>query len=283
MNEGADIADLSDAAPSAREAPWSIDTLVERLVAARRGGASLTAERILSAVASSDVAYQVQMRVDETLWPDASASAWKAGADSRDSLPTAAPIASPLVHASGVSLPIATATCIVEAEIAYRFGVDLPPRAVPYSTDEVADAVAAMLVAIEVVTPRISDFATASPLAKLADHLVNGALVIGDGVDGWRRIDLRKQTATLSIDGKVREAVTGSHALGNPAVLLPWFVAHLGRLPVFDRAGQPGPPRGVRAGDLVTTGSWTRVIEARAGQRVDVRFADLGSATVSFA
>ena len=264
--------------------PWSIHELVSRLVDARRGGPGLTAERVLSAVKSSDHAYQVQGRVDALLWPDRPASVWKAGADSRDSLPTAAPIAPSLVHASGVTLRAADhPVCIVEAEVAYRFGIDLPPRAVPYTTDEVAEAVAAMHVAIEIVTPRITDFATAPSIAKLADHQINGAFVLGDAVEGWRKIDLRKQKAMLSINGKVHESVEGSHALGNPAVLLPWFVAHLGKLPTFDADGHAGPPRGVRAGDIVTTGSWTKVVEARAKQTVLVRFEGIGDASVTFA
>ncbi len=266
------------------EAPWSIATLVARLVEARRGGAGVTAERVLSAVRTSDQAYQVQGRVDATLWPAARPTVWKAGADSRDSLPTAAPIVPSLVHASGASLSAASFPVrIVEAEIAYRFASDLPPRAIPYTTEEVAEAIAGMHVAIEIVTPRIVDFASASSLAKLADHGINGAFVLGDGVEGsWRRVDLRKQKATLAIDGKVHEAVQGSHALGNPAVLLPWFVAHLGRLPTYDVEGNAGPPRGVMAGDVVTTGSWTKVVEARAKQRVDVTFEGIGSASVSF-
>lgn len=263
--------------------PWSLELLVRRLIGARRGGPLVTAERILSAVKSSDMAYQVQARIDAALWPDQPATVWKAGADSRDSLPTAAPIASPLVHPSGAVLRAAAfPVCIVEAEIAYRFGADLPPRAVPYTTEEVAEAIAAMHVAIEIVTPRIADYATASSLAKLADHQINGAFVLGDGIEAWRRVDLRKQRATLAIDGKVQQSVEGSHALGNPAVLLPWFVAHLGRLPTWDEDGSAGPPRGVRAGDVVTTGSWTKVIEARAKQRVDVTFEGIGTATVSF-
>jgi 2-keto-4-pentenoate hydratase len=271
------------APPADPAPPWSLELLVRRLIGARRGGPQPTAERILSAVRSTDTAYQVQARVDAALWPDQPSTVWKAGADSRDSLPTAAPIAPPLVHASGAALPAsAFPVCIVEAEIAYRFGVDLPPRVVPYTTEEVAEAIAAMHVAIEIVTPRIVDFATASSLARLADHQINGAFVLGDDVESWRKIDLRRQKATLAIDGKVQQAVVGSHALGNPAVLLPWFVAHLGRLPTYDADGDAGAPRGVKAGDIVTTGSWTKVVEARAKQRVDVVFEDIGSASVSF-
>ena len=286
MNEPTDatVPAATVLAPQVEAAPpWSLELLIRRLIGAHRGGPHLTAERILSAVRSTDAAYQVQARVDAALWPDQPATVWKAGADSRDSLPTAAPIAPPLVHASGAALPAsAHPVCIVEAEIAYRFGVDLPPRAIPYTTDEVADSIAAMHVAIEIVTSRIVDFATASSLAKLADHQINGAFVLGDGIESWRKVDLRKQKATLAIDGKVQQSVTGSHALGNPAVLLPWFVAHLGRLPTYDADGEVGAARGVKAGDVVTTGSWTKVVEARAKQRVDVVFDGIGSASVSF-
>ncbi len=263
--------------------PWSIDRLVDALVAARRGGDRVTAERVASAVRSTDDAYRVQGRVDALLWPEARPTVWKAGADSRDSLPTAAPIAPSLVHANGAVLSSsAFPVRIVEAEIAYCFGVDLPPRELPYTTDEVAEAVATMHVAIEIVTPRIVDYQVASAIAKLADHGINGAFVLGDGVRSWRRIALRDQKATLSLGGKVVERVQGSHALGNPAVLLPWFVAHLGRLPTRDADGNAGPPRGVKAGDIVTTGSWTKVVEAKARDRVEVEFEGLGTATVAF-
>ncbi len=270
-------------APVVVEPPWSIETLVARLCGARHGGAKPTAERVLSAVKSAETAYRVQAMVDARLWPDASPTVWKAGADSRDTLPTAAPIAPGLVYSEIAALPASSFTTrIVEAEIAYRFGTDLPPRDTPYSLDEVHAAVESMHAAIEVVDPRLVDFATAPALAKLADHGLNGAFVLGDGVKAWKRIDLRKQPATLTIDGKAHESVVGSHALGNPAVLLPWFVAHLGRLPTYDEHGQPGPPRGVRAGDVVTTGSWTKVVEAKPKQQVVVRFEGIGSATATF-
>ena len=274
--------------PAAPEAaprpPWSIDELVAELVEARRDGRRLSAEQIASAVRTTDDAYRVQGRVGAALWPGAEATAWKAGADSRESLPTAAPLMPALVFDDGATLQAsAFPVRIVEAEIAFRFGADLPPRDVPYSIDEVAEAVASMHAAIEVVTPRIADFATASSVVKLADHQINGAFVLGEGIEAWRRVDLRRQKATLSFDGRVQQSVEGSHALGNPAVLLPWFVAHLGRLPTYDAEGRAGPPRGVRAGDVLTTGSWTKVVEAREKQSVEVRFEGIGRATLRFA
>ncbi len=98
------------------EPPWSIGLLVRRLIGARHGGPAVTAERVLSAVQTAEHAYQVQARLDASLWPQASPTVWKAGADSRDALPTAAPIAPSLVHASGAVLSAAKfPICIVEA------------------------------------------------------------------------------------------------------------------------------------------------------------------------
>lgn len=273
----------TDVPPPPPEPAWSVATLVAKLGGARHGGAPVTPERVAATVKSAETAYRVQAMLGARLWPNQPATVWKAGAESREVLPTAAPIVPPFVHANGASVPAsAFGTRIVEAEIAYRFGVDLPPRDVPYTKDEVHAAIASMHVAIEVVDSRMSEFQSATPLAKLADHGLNGAFVLGDGIADWKRIDLRRQKATLAFDGRIQETVTGTHALGNPAVLLPWFVAHLGRLPTWDEDGEPGPPRGVKAGDIVTTGSWTKIAEAKPKQTAVVTFEGIGSASLTF-
>src|ERR1700712_3130611 len=113
--------------PVVVEPPWSIDRLVEALVAARRGAERPSAERVGSAVKTSEQAYRVQALVHAAMWPDVEATVWKAGADSRDALPIAAPIVPAVVFENGATLPSASYPVrIVEAEIAYRFGVDLP-------------------------------------------------------------------------------------------------------------------------------------------------------------
>lgn len=269
-NDGRAVGDAPAAPP---EPPWAVEFLAERLVDARRGGPPVVAERVAATVKRADTAYHVQALVNAAVWPDVQPAAWKVGADSRESIPTAAPLMPALVHSSAASIAASSfRTRIVEAEIAYRFGADLPPRGTPYGIDEVAEAIAGMHAAIEIVDGRIAEFPGATSLAKLADHGVNGGFVLGDGVGNWRRIDLRKQSVVLSLDGKVHERAIGSHALGNPSVLLPWFVAWLGR--------QDG--RGVRAGDVVTTGSWTKVVEAKPKQRVAVDFEGIGGASFTF-
>jgi 2-keto-4-pentenoate hydratase len=47
---------------------------------------------------------------------------------------------------------------VAEAEFAFRMAVDLPPRAAPYTVDEVLRSVAALHPAIEVPDSRYDDF-----------------------------------------------------------------------------------------------------------------------------
>ena len=61
-------------------------------------------------------------------------------------------LVAPYVYESPARIAIVPAhTPAVEGEFAFRLGRDLPPRAAPYRLDEVADAVAAVAGAIEVV------------------------------------------------------------------------------------------------------------------------------------
>ena len=68
--------------------------------------------------------------------------------------PTRGVIYADTIHASPARIPAAEVPqCGVEGEVAFVFRRDLPPRAAPYSRDEVAAAVDACA-AIEVVTSR---------------------------------------------------------------------------------------------------------------------------------
>jgi 2-keto-4-pentenoate hydratase len=52
---------------------------------------------------------------------------------------------------------------------------------------------------------------------------------------------------------------------------MPWLVAHAARHGL-----------GLRAGDVVTTGAWTGLEIAKAGDEVTARFPGIGEATVRF-
>jgi 2-keto-4-pentenoate hydratase len=160
--------------------------------------------------------------------------------------------------------------CGVEGEVAFVFRQNLPNRAVPYSRNEVAAVVDAMA-AIEVVHSRYSIEGPLSNLEKLADSIMNGGLVCGAPNPNWRSLDLGSIKVAMTVNGKaVRKRLPG-HPLGDPlgvAVAL----ANLWR--------EKG---GVRAGQVVTCGSYTGLDYLKPGDTCAVTFEGLGSATVTFA
>jgi 2-keto-4-pentenoate hydratase len=160
----------------------------------------------------------------------------------------------------------------IEVEIAFRFAQPLPPRTEPYGDGEVRGAVDGVVVTIELVDTRLADWRDASPLWRLADFQSNGALVVGSGRDDWRGIDFSALDAELWIDGALIVRARGAHPVGDPASLLPWMANHCAQ-----RCG------GLRAGDVVTTGTWTGLHVAAAGNVVEGRFPGVGEAKLVLA
>lgn len=159
----------------------------------------------------------------------------------------------------------------VEAEIALRLGRDLPPRETPYSLAEVRDAIASAHPAIEVLESRFVDAAAAGAMSALADSLSNHSLVLGPAIAGWNDIDLTTETVRLLVDGV--EIKTGTANPGGEMLRLVAWLANEGTR----WAG------GLRAGQVVTTGSWTGKDYTAPGAEVAAQFARCGTATLRFA
>lgn len=249
-----------------------VERAARALIEAHRIGGQVAADPALAPRCAED-AYRIQDRVLAEFHRGVRVSAWKAGSSHPDIEPTAAPIAQSVLHDSPASLPAAAFRIIgVETEIAFRFYRDLAPRAHGYCESEVADAVAEAFVAIELCDSRLADWHNVDPLWKLADFQMNAALVLGEGRRDWYDIDFAAQAVELRVDGACRVSGRGSHPLGNPFRLLPWAAAHVAR-----RSG------GLRAGDIVTTGSWTGMRFVPPGARVTGRFPGIGEASVRLA
>jgi 2-keto-4-pentenoate hydratase len=119
---------------------------------------------------------------------------------------------------------------------------------------------------IELAETRLASWNEAPALWKLADFQSNGVLVAGTGTASWREIDFGAQTVELQINGKAERRATGAHPSGDPSRLLPWLIGH-----VADRGG-------LRAGDIVTTGSWIGIVRVQRGDDVVARFPGIGEA-----
>jgi 2-keto-4-pentenoate hydratase len=215
-------------------------------------------------------AYYIQDRMS---WAYEAIGGWKVGAPSPDATPAFAPMPAMWISCSGCEMRGVTHRYRgVEAEIAFRMGSDLPPRTKPYSREEVIGAIASMHPAIEVLESALVDPAQATKLTAVADLAMHGGFVYGDAVPDWQNIDFTKESVTLAIEGAVRVERTGSNTAGDLIRLLPWLA-------------NEGASRteGLRAGDWVTTGSWTGNMQANAGAAVDARFSTAGRAFLRFA
>ena len=175
------------------------------------------------------------------------------------------------VIANGGSIPAAKVPLLgVEAEVAFRFERDLPARERPYDYEEVA-AAASAFAAIEIVDSRYRDYRNAPLLERVADCVSNGAFVLGSAQPRWRDFDLARLDARLEIAGTVVVRHIGGHPAGDPL------------LPAVDLVNDFRLQRGVRAGLIMTTGTYTGLNFARPGERVTAQFERFGCADVELA
>ena len=125
--------------------------------------------------------------------------------------------------------------------------------------------------AIEVVDSRVADSADHGAPAVIADHCGNAAFVYGEGTTDWRGLNLASHKVTLTVNGEVAVAGSGSEVLGDPRNSLVWLVNFL-RV----------QGKGLKAGDWVTTGSAMGVYPAPPGCNAVADFGALGQVEVSF-
>ena len=104
----------------------------------------------------------------------------------------------------------------------------------------------------------------------MADNQINGGLVVGAPITDWRNIDPALQQVVLKIDGEIAAEAIG----GNPAGSLVELIARLAN-DCGDHCG------GLRAGQIVTTGSMTGLIFVSPGTRIAASFDGLGDVGVT--
>ena len=160
----------------------------------------------------------------------------------------------------------------VESEFAFRFARDLPPRETSYGRAEVLAAVAAVCPAVEVVGCRFEGgFDDLGAVRLVADMVANTAWVEGPQRRDWRGMDLRSHAVRLHRDGEAVAKGVGANALGDPLNVLEWTANHLSAL-----------GDGIRAGEVVSTGTCTGVTPIAPGETLVADFGDLGRVEVRF-
>ena len=184
--------------------------------------------------------------------------------------PIDAPMLGARVFASPRSLPRADfIVCVVEAELGVRFGADLRTDGTRPTRDAVAAAIDQVFPVIELADTRIADWQTAPAVAIHADMGYFGALVTGAPCADWRALDLSAASVRLRVNDEEVRVGAGASVMGHPFDALAGFVAERGS------AG-----RGIAAGDIVSTGTWTVPYLAQSGDRVVADFGPLGRVSV---
>jgi len=189
--------------------------------------------------------------------------------------PPGGPVSRGLIFGSGIFAGPARVAAAdfahkgVEGEIAFRFRHDLPARATDYTRAEVVQAITA-LPAIEIVSGRFTDPQTRPALEQVADCMVNGALVLGAEISNWRPLDLANLRIRTWLNGELLWDNVGGHPIGDPVGVAVALVNHMRE------------QDGVKAGQVVTTGSCTGIRFLQPGDRFEIEFEKLGGTEVVF-
>jgi len=243
-----------------------ISYAVQTLLEARRSGRQMAPPFALQ---DRDAVYAVQDGVARATGPVAG---WKVGART----PIADPNPAPLLAGALVPSPArfdgkAMHMIGVEVEISFHIVRDIPARASVVEREEALAAVGDAFVGMEIVDTRLADFKNADPDWLLADNQMNHALVMGDRVRDWKALDWPKLQVRLVIDGQTVVDQQGGLGAVDPVRPLIWMIDHAVR-----RRG------GIRAGQAITTGSWTGLLYFPAGSHARGEFLGLGAVEASF-
>ncbi len=161
---------------------------------------------------------------------------------------------------------------LVEFEIAVELGEDLPAVHAPYTRERVAQAVAAVMPALELADDREADLALlrAHPLMLIADNAWNEGAVLGAPVRDWQRIDLAALRGVARINGVAVGEGAGADVMGHPLEALAWVANNLASRGL-----------GLWRSDVVITGSLVTSKMPKPGDHVRFELGALGAVELS--
>ena len=162
----------------------------------------------------------------------------------------------------------------VEAEIAFIMRTDLKGADVTH--DDVVAATEYVAPSLEILDTRIlrADPVTGQGrtiVDTVSDNAANAGIVLGAARHAMGAHDLRVVGAIVKRNGVVEETGLGAGVLDDPVTGIIWLVHRLARY------GQ-----GLRAGDIVLSGSFIRPIECPSGAVIEADFGSFGRVSLQF-
>jgi 2-keto-4-pentenoate hydratase len=147
-----------------------------------------------------------------------------------------------------------------EPELCLRVGRDLDGVITPEAARDAIDIVYPALEIIETRGPFTEQIALA-----LADNAQQKTVVLGTGVALRADLALDQVAASVTINGAIVATGRGDAVLGNPINSVVWLA---GKLRDYGR--------GLKAGEIIMSGSFTRQFPITPGDRIRVDFAGVG-------
>ena len=161
---------------------------------------------------------------------------------------------------------------VAEAEFGFRMSAPLPSRPAPYTVEEVVDAVASLHPAIEGPDSRDEDSAVVGAPQLSADLACASWAAIGPPTAAdWRALDLDAHQVAVYLNGRGAGEGCGAN-VGGPLRSLTWLAN--------EAAAHAG---GLRAGDVIITGTCVPPVAIAPGDQVRMDFGSLGILELGFA
>ena len=132
----------------------------------------------------------------------------------------------------------------IEPELVARIAKDAPVGGSPYTADSIRGHVANLYCGMELVDNRYVDAAKLGGPGRIADNVLQAALVTGTELKDWQKLDFPGLKGRSLLDGKELASGPGSAVMGSAMISLAWLANTL------NKHGKM-----LKAGDMILTGS----------------------------
>lgn len=157
---------------------------------------------------------------------------------------------------------------LVEVELAFVMGQELVGPSI--NAADVIRATDFVLPALEIVDSRYAGRGQNMLVDSISDAATCGFVVLGGNPVKLTDIDVRRVSASLSINGSVMESGSAAAVMGNPINAVVWLA---NKLLEFGVTMQPG--------DVILSGSFVKAIPFDAGDTLVALFDPLGEVTLA--